>query len=176
MTDIQKKAEEYAKSDLKNADKEVKELFKGAPVLTKMRNQDIAKHWLAGYLAGQQKTGGLCPICNGTLHTEIRCDKCGGCIDPRTVVYPPTGEPGEPVDLSNTNWMTDENKKTFLKSIQGEDQEALKQAVAVIKGWHNFPANGIRMKPEEAEAMWKIYYEKSPEMKLIREKLPYKPE
>lgn len=35
---------------------------------------------------------GDCPICNGSLHYEIRCDKCGGHISASTVISqsPPT--------------------------------------------------------------------------------------
>ena len=36
-----------------------------------------------------------CPICNGSLHTEIRCDKCGGCIDPGTIINQSNPEGGE---------------------------------------------------------------------------------
>ncbi len=48
-----------------------------------------------------------------------------------------------------------------------ELREALKKAVEVIRLWH-----GLKIKDQKAEAtMWQIYWEKSPEMKIIREAL-----
>lgn len=41
---------------------------------------------------------GSCPICGGSLRTEIRCNKCNGCIHPGTIIHstqPPVNAKGE---------------------------------------------------------------------------------
>ena len=49
-----------------------------------------------------------------------------------------------------------------------KEKALLKEAVALIKAWHNFDPHGL-LKEEEKEAMWNIYYNHAPEMKRIRE-------
>jgi hypothetical protein len=48
----------------------------------------------------------------------------------------------------------------------------LKEAVDLIKEWHNFHPCGV-LKEEEKEAMWNIYYNHAPEMKKIREAMEF---
>jgi hypothetical protein len=49
--------------------------------------------------------------------------------------------------------------------------KALEISVDVIHGWHNMSSNPSRLSKEQIDLAWKIYYEKSPEMKPIREAL-----
>jgi len=61
----------------------------------------------------------------------------------------------------------DHNEMIMRSENPGELREALQKAVEVIRIWH-----GLKIKDAEAEAqMWKIYWEQSPEMKIIREAL-----
>ena len=70
-----------------------------------------------------------------------------------------------------------ESKKEPFGPLRGLMQEGermtnhkalLKEAVSLIKAWHNFHPCGI-LKEKEAEKMWNIYYNHAPEMKRIRE-------
>ena len=60
--------------------------------------------------------------------------------------------------------------KEIIPIIQEETRETLRQAVGLIKSWHNMGAREL-MGKEQAEKMWNIYYNKSPEMKKIRDSL-----
>jgi hypothetical protein len=45
-------------------------------------------------------------------------------------------------------------------------REALQQAEKIIRTWH-----GMAMNPDEEERVWRIYRDRSPEMKIIRQAL-----
>ncbi len=52
-------------------------------------------------------------------------------------------------------------------------KEILREAVDIIKSWHNLDLLG-RLSDEEIDAAWKIYYDHAPEMRGIREALEEK--
>lgn len=50
-------------------------------------------------------------------------------------------------------------------------KSCLIKAVEIIKVWHNMPSAVNKLPKEKEDMMWKIYYQRSPEMKPIREAL-----
>lgn len=70
------------------------------------------------------------------------------------------------------------NMTDNIARLQQENErlkEALELSVRIIKGWHNMADSGMRLSKEQVDQMWQIYYEKSPEMKLIRNALSATP-
>lgn len=56
------------------------------------------------------------------------------------------------------------------EAIRAEYQDLLRQAVELIKVWHNGTAEE-KLGKEQAVFMWNVYYNHAPEMKAIREAL-----
>lgn len=50
-----------------------------------------------------------------------------------------------------------------------DERKLLLQALKLIKSWHNFQAAGEALPEAAVDAMWRIYYERSPEMLPFRE-------
>lgn len=56
------------------------------------------------------------------------------------------------------------------KQLVREEEIPLLECVKQIKTWHSMGADKT-LGQEEAEAMWEIYYERSPDLKFLRDRL-----
>lgn len=75
------------------------------------------------------------------------------------------------VSINKANRVHLDEVQSSAQSIQQGNVEVLKQAVEIIKGWHNMGSTSGRLTKEQIDLAWKIYYENAPEMKSIRETL-----
>ena len=91
----------------------------------------------------------------------------------------PKGEWEYAVDIQKEKWLAEAdlvleiiNRPLPALKLIGDEEiwGILEKAVELIKSWHNLGATNILPK-QEVDKMWQIYYEKSPEMKEIRQVL-----